>query len=79
MFYQGGVNIYEVLGDIRYKSDYHLALTDDLWPQRLSNQKERLTNNLLEYLVFKDIIDRFDEFYRYNGSRLDGMKTALNI
>ena len=79
MFYQGRVNIHEVLGDIRYKSDYHLALTDDLWPQRLSNQKERLTNNLLEYLVFKDIIDRFDEFYRYNGSRLYGMKTALNM
>ena len=79
MFYNGNVNIHEVLGNIRYKSDYHLALTDDLWPQRLSNQKECLTNNLLEYLVFKDIIDRFDELYRYNGSRLDGMKTALNM
>ena len=79
MFYNGNVNIHEVLADIRYKSDYHLALTDDLWPQRLSNQKERLTDDLLNYLVFKDIIDRFDEFYRYNGSRLDGMKTALNM
>jgi hypothetical protein len=79
MFYQGRVNIHKVLGDIRYKSDYHLALTEDLWPQRLSNQKDRLTNNLLEYLVFKDIIDRFDEFYRYEGSRLDGLKTALTL
>jgi hypothetical protein len=79
MFYRGRVNIHEVLADIQRKNSYHLYLTDDLWPQRLSAQKERLTNNLLEYLVFKDIIDRFDEFYRYEGSRLDGLKTALTL
>lgn len=79
MFYQGRVNIHEVLSDLRRINSTHLYLTGDLFPQRLSDRKEYLADDILNYLVFKDIIDRFDEFYRYAGSRLERLNNALEL
>ena len=52
------------------KTARHEAMVDDLFPVRLRGNLEAIRNNLLESLVFHDMVDRFKLFYPYDVPRL---------
>lgn len=77
-FYQGNVDVHSALRDVQDKDECHVILTANLWPQRLFDQKKWLANDLLNYLMFKDIVDRFKHFYPHKAQELDRLSLALN-
>jgi hypothetical protein len=70
IFYQGGVDLHTLLQDVKVKTARHEAMVDDLFPVRLRGNVEVIRNNLLESLVFHDMVDRFKLFYPYDVPRL---------
>ena len=78
MFYNGNVDVHSALRDVQDKDNCHVILTANLWPQRLFDQKRYLADDLLNYLMFKDIVDRFKVFYPDKARQLDSMSLALN-
>jgi hypothetical protein len=70
IFYQGGVDLHTLLQDVKVKTARHEAMVDDLFPVRLRGNLEAIRNNLLESLVFHDMVDRFKLFYPYDVHRL---------
>ena len=70
IFYQGGVDLHTLLQDVKVKTARHEAMVDDLFPVHLRGNLEAIRNNLLESLVFHDMVDRFKLFYPYDVHRL---------
>ncbi len=70
VFYNGRVNLRALLQDLKVKSSRHEGMVADLIPARLRGGLENVRNNLLEALVFHDMVDRFKLFYPYDVPRL---------
>jgi len=70
IFYNGRVNIHALLQDLKVKSARHEGMVADLVPVGLRDGLENIRNNLLEALVFHDMVDRFKLFYPYDVPRL---------
>ena len=70
IFYNGRVNIHALLQDLKVKSARHEGMVADLVPVGLRDGLENIRNNLLESLVFHDMVDRFKLFYPYDVPRL---------
>jgi hypothetical protein len=70
IFYNGRVNLRALLQDLKIKSSRHEGMVADLIPARLRGGLENVRNNLLEALVFHDMVDRFKLFYPYDVPRL---------
>jgi hypothetical protein len=78
IFYNGNVDVHSALQNVQVKNKSHVILTGSLWPQRLVDDKQAFANGLLNYLMFKDIVDRFKVFYPDKARELDSMSVALN-
>ena len=78
IFYDGNVDVHSALHNVQDKNESHVILTANLWPQRLVDHKKGLADGLLNYLMFKDIVDRFKVFYPDKVRELDRMSVALN-
>ena len=70
IFYNGRVNLHALLQDLQVKSARHEGMVADLVPVGLRDGLENIRNNLLEALVFHDMVDRFKLFYPYDVHRL---------
>ncbi len=70
-FYQRDIDpdIHHVLSSIKDKGDTHRSLTSDLWPARFDTEerKTNLINESIKFLMFKDILDRSDEYNAYRN------------
>ncbi len=62
-FYHNNVALTPFLAGLRVKSATHEAMTSDLLPVGLRGNIVNIRNNLLEGLVFHDMVDRFKIFY----------------
>jgi len=66
IFYHGRVDLHTLLQDVQVKSARHEGMVGDLIPEGLRDGLEPIRNNLLEALVFHDMVDRFKLFYPYH-------------
>jgi len=78
MFYQGDQDVHSALRNVQNKDDCHVILTANLWPQRLFDHKKQLADDLLNYLMFKDIVDRFKIFYPLKAQELERYSLVLD-